>query len=75
MITPYKIKWAGLSSLDMDLWTELHIGDGDVGTVSTFLNRENVVTEHYDGRRTIHRLKYNDVLSPQFMFKIGRAHV
>lgn len=63
MISPYKIKWAGLSSLDLDVWTELSF-DGDSGQTSTFLNRENVTTEHYDGRRTIHRSKHQEVLTP-----------
>lgn len=67
MISPYKIKWAGLSSLDLDLWTELSF-DGDSGPTSTFLNKENIITEHYDGRRTIHRSKHQDVLTPTVTF-------
>jgi hypothetical protein len=48
MISPYKIKWAGLSSLDFDVWVELSF-DADSEQTSTFLNRENITTEHYDG--------------------------
>lgn len=62
MISPYKIKWAGFSSLDLDLWTELNF-DPNNGAISTFLNRENITTEHYDGRKTIHKLKYNSTLT------------
>lgn len=64
MTSPFYIKWQSLSSLDFDLYTELSIGSGDNGNTSTFLNRESVSTEHFDGRRTIHRLKYQDVLTP-----------
>lgn len=63
MISPYKIKWQNLSSLDFDLWVELSF-DEDSGSTSTFLNRENITTEHYNGRRTIHRSKYQEVLTP-----------
>lgn len=65
MISPYKISWNGLSSLDFDLWTELSIDGDDNGNTSTFLNREAVTSEHYDGsRRTIHSFRYQDVLEP-----------
>lgn len=67
MIAPYKIKWAGLSSLDFDLWTELSF-DSDNGPMSTFLNREAIETQRYDGSRTIHRFKYSDVLAPTITF-------
>lgn len=67
MTSPYKIKWAGMSSLDFDVWTELSF-DEDSGQTSTFLNRENITTEHYDGKRTIHRSKYQEVLSPTITF-------
>jgi hypothetical protein len=62
MIGPYKINWAELSSLDFDVWTELSF-DEDSGQTSTFLNRENITTEHYDGRRTIHRSKHQEILT------------
>ena len=67
MISPYRISWSGLSSLDFDCWTELSF-DSDSGNTSTFLNRENIITEHYDGRRTIHRTKYQEVLTPTITF-------
>ena len=63
MISPYKIKWGGFSSLDFDVLTELSF-DGDSGQSSTFLNKENITTEHYDGKKTIHRSKYQETLAP-----------
>lgn len=67
MIAPYKINYDGLSSLDMDFFTELSF-DGDSGNVNTFLTRENVETVHYDGRKTIHRAKYNESLEISITF-------
>lgn len=69
MIGPYKITWAGLSSLDLDLWTELSLGDGDNGATSSFLNKESIATEYYDGSyKRIHSYKYNEVLTPRITF-------
>lgn len=68
MTSPFYVKWQSLSSLSLDLYTELSIGSGDNGNTSTFLNRESVSTEHYDGRRIIHRSKYQDVLTPTITF-------
>lgn len=71
MISPYKITWDGLSSLDLDLnlYTELSIGGGDNGTTSSFLNREAVTSERFDGsHKPIHSFKYQDVLSPTITF-------
>lgn len=68
MITPYRIVWLNQSSLDFDVWTELAL-DSDQGATSSFLNKEAVVTEHYDGTyRRIHSYKYNEVLTPRITF-------
>lgn len=67
MIGPYKIQWQNLSSLDFNLWVELSF-DEDSGSTSTFLNRENITTEHYNGKRTIHRARYTEVLTPTITF-------
>jgi hypothetical protein len=43
--------------------------DSDNGETSTFLNREAVVSETYDGRyKRVHRYKYNESFSPKFTF-------
>lgn len=69
MLSPFKISWNGLSSLDLNLWTELSIGGSDNGATTSFLNRESVQTERYDGRyRRIYGYKYQDVLTPTITF-------
>ena len=65
MIDAHKIVWRGLDSLEFDVTIHCSF-NGDNGAVSSFLNRENIQTEHYDGRRTIHRSKYNEVFTPRF---------
>ncbi len=65
MIDAHRIVWRGLDSLEFD--ATIHCSfNSDNGTVSAFLNRDNIYTEHYDGRRTIHRSKYNEVFTPRF---------
>ena len=65
MIDAHKIVYNNLSSEEFDV--TLHISfDSDNGATSSFLNREGVYTEHYDGRHTIHRAKYNEVFTPRF---------
>jgi hypothetical protein len=65
MIDAHKIIWRGLDSREFDVTAHCSFG-GDNGAVSSFLNRENIHTEHYDGRRTIHRSKYNEAFTPRF---------
>ena len=48
MLSPYKIRWHNMSSLDFDLWTEISF-DGDNGDVETHLSREAVISESYNG--------------------------
>ena len=65
MIAPYRIMWLNKSSLDFDVYTELTF-NSDSGATSSFLNRESVTTEHYDGTyRRVHSYKYNEVLTPR----------
>lgn len=65
MIDAHKIVYNNLSSEEFDV--TLHCSfDSDNGTVSSFLGREGVYAEHYDGHRTIHRVKNNEVLTPRF---------
>ena len=68
MIAPYRVVWNNQSSLDLDIWAELAF-DSDQGATSSFLNREAVSTEHYDGSyKRIHSYKYNEILTPRITF-------
>ena len=50
MISPYKIGWNGLVSIDIpfDIITQCSF-DGDSGDSETFLSRDAVVSETYNG--------------------------
>lgn len=65
MIDAHRIVWQGLDSLEFDVTAHCSFGR-DGGTTSSFLNRDNIYTEHYDGRRTIHRSKYVEAFTPRF---------
>jgi hypothetical protein len=66
MINAHIIIFNGLSSEEFDVTAHLSFG-GDSGATSSFLNRDGVYTEHYDGRyRRIHSYKYNEVMTPRF---------
>lgn len=65
MISAHKIILNNLSSEEFDVTPHCSFG-GDNGTTSSFLNRDGVYTEHYDGHRTIHRAKYNEAFTPRF---------
>ena len=68
MIDAHRIVFNGFDSLDFDVTTHLSF-DSDNGTTSSFLNRDSVYSEHYDGSyRRIHSYKYNDVVTPTFTF-------
>ncbi len=68
MIALHRVKYAGYSSIDFDVILDCAL-DSDNGEVSTFLNREVVASERYDGSfRSIHKLKYNEVFAPKFTF-------
>lgn len=65
MIDAHRIVWRNMDSLEFDVTAHLTFS-GDNGTISSFLNRDNIYSEHYDGRRTIHRSKYSEVFTPRF---------
>lgn len=65
MISAHRLIFNGFSTEDFDVISCLGF-DSDNGATPTFLNREGVYTEHYDGHRTIHRAKYNEALTPRF---------
>ena len=71
MISPNRIKYAGIFSDELnmpDLIMDVAI-DGDNGEVQTFLNRESVASESYDGRyKRIYQFKYSETFSPKFTF-------
>lgn len=63
MLSPYKIRWQNVSSLDFDLWTELCF-DGDNGDVETHLSREAVISESYNGTlKRVHGYRWGDSLT------------
>ena len=65
MVNAHKIVFNKLSSDEFDVTLHCNF-DGNAGTTSSFLNRDNIHTEHYDGRRVIYKTKYNEVLTPRF---------
>jgi hypothetical protein len=71
MIAPNRLKWAGVFSNELnmpDLITECAF-DSDNSEVSTYLNREAVASESYDGRnKRIIRMKYTESFAPKFTF-------
>lgn len=63
MLSPYKIRWHNMSSLDFDLWTEISF-DGDNGDVETHLSREAVISESYNGSfKRAHGYRWEDSLT------------
>lgn len=68
MIDAHRVVFNGMDSLDFDITPHLSF-DGDGGSSASFLNRDSIHSEHYDGSfRRIHSYKYNEVLSPTFTF-------
>lgn len=71
MISPHRIKYRGVESTELNILDLIMCVafDSDNGETSTFLNREAVVSETYDGRyKRVHRYKYNESFSPKFTF-------
>lgn len=68
MIAPYKIAYRDFFSIDFDC----HVGlsfDGDDGDISTFLGKEAIYSESYNGsQRRVYGYKYNEVFTPQITF-------
>ena len=71
MIAPNRIKYAGVFSNELnipDLIMDVAL-DSDDGETATYLNRESVASESYDGRyKRIHKFKYTETFSPKFTF-------
>ena len=71
MISPHKIKYREIASNELNM-LDLIVSvafDSDNGETSTYLNRESVVSETYDGRyKRVHTYKYGESFSPKFTF-------
>ena len=71
MITPNRIRYNGVFSNELnmpDLITCVAF-DSDNGESPSYLNRESVASESYDGRyKRIHNMKYTETFSPKFTF-------
>lgn len=71
MISPHRIKYRGIESTELNILDLIMCVafDSDSGETSTFLNREAVASETYDGRyKRVHGYKYNESFSPKFTF-------
>lgn len=71
MVSPHRIRYSGIFSNELnipDLITCVAF-DNDSGEANTFLSREAVASESYDGRyKRIHNMKYTETFSPKFTF-------
>ena len=71
MISPHRIKYRGVESTELNILDLIMCVafDSDNGETSTYLNREAVVSETYNGRyKRVHSYKYNESFSPKFTF-------
>ena len=71
MISPYKIKFNKISSTELNILDLIMCVafDSDNGETHSFLNRESVSSENYDGRyKRVTRYKYTEMFSPKFTF-------
>lgn len=63
MISPYRIKYRGKTNDDFDLICGASF-DPDTGSIDSFLNKESVSSNIYDGsRRNVHNYHYADVMT------------
>lgn len=71
MVSPHHIKYAGISSDELnmlDLIMDVAI-DGDDGETNTYLNRSAIQSESHDGRyKPTVRYKFDEVFAPKFTF-------
>lgn len=68
MINPYKVGWGGYTSVDFDTHTGISF-DADNGNTNSFLNREVVVSESYNGAfKRAHAYRWSETLSPTITF-------
>lgn len=70
MINPQKIIYNNIPSTDLNIDIITCVSfDSDNGEMSSFLNREGVVSESHDGRyKRAARYRYNESFSPKFTF-------
>jgi hypothetical protein len=71
MVSPHKIKFNQISSEELNVIDLIMCVafDSDNGETSSFLGREAVASESYDGRyKNVTRYKYNELFSPRFTF-------
>lgn len=71
MISPHRIKYNNIFSNELNILDLIMCVafDGDNGETATYLNREAVVSETYDGRyKRVHGYKYSESFSPKFTF-------
>ena len=68
MISPHKIRWLDISSLEMDVHTCLSF-DGDSGDTETALGREAIISETYNNTfKRSHGYSWNNDFAPTFTF-------
>lgn len=64
----HKLKWNDKTSKELGLICDVRF-DGDVGETDSYLSRDAVISETYNGvKRYIHGYKYTDVLAPSITF-------
>ncbi len=71
MISPHRIKSNGIESTELNILDLIMCVafDSDNGESSTYLSREAVVSESYDGRyNRVHTYKYGELFAPKFTF-------
>lgn len=71
MISPHRIKYRGLDSTELNILDLIMCVafDSDNGEMNTFLNRDAVVSETYDGRyKRVSGYKYEESFTPKFTF-------
>ena len=65
MISPYRIKYNNYINEDFDVICCLSF-DGDTGETSSYLSRDAVASESYNGSyKRVHGYKWNEVLQPK----------
>lgn len=68
MLSPYKVRWQNMSSLELDLWTEISF-DSDDGEIGTYLNREAIASETYSGTfKRVYNYKWSETFTPKLTF-------
>lgn len=71
MISPHRIKYKGVESTELNILDLVMCVafDSDNGETNTYLNREAVASETYNGRyKRVHSYKYSESFSPKFTF-------